>query len=249
MPIDTLTIVLVEPQGDANIGAVARAMKNFDIEDLRLVGGVPHMTPNAFNWAVGARDRLERAQRFDDLASALGDVDYALGLTRRIGRNRRRHETMHTAAMEAATRCRSGRAAIVFGREDAGLTNDEIAHCDAIVSIRTSEHFPSLNLAQAVLIACRDIFEAAADESPSTTETLEEPFLPRSEWQPIMDRLEGMLGMLTYEDIPDHPLKTNILERWRKLFGRAGLTERDLNMLEGLINRIETSITPDESKR
>lgn len=239
-----LAIVLVEPQGDANIGAAARAMKNFGFTDLRLVDPVPHLTSPAFTWAVDARDVLDAARVYSSLDDALADVGYAAAFTRRIGRGRKRQMLIADAAPVIAARADDGGAAIVFGREDKGLSNAEIRRCDAIVEIPTSAKLPSINLAQSVLLGCYEVRRAikcaksegkSLDDKPSRAD---ETFVPRSEIATSLALIDSMLGDLGYEDEPGNRVRTKILGQFEKIFGRAGLAPRDAGMIKGLVARI-----------
>lgn len=244
-----LIVVLVGAQGDANIGATARAMKNFGATDLRLVQCVPHRTDTAFMWAVDAADVLDRARRFASLDEALADVSTAVAFTRRLGKLRRKRMTIREAVPWILKKTSSGSAALVFGREDAGLSNEEVRRCDAIVTIPSSAKLPSLNLAQAVLIACYELFcpirarslpRATSNQraSAETAMACEETFVPRREVARLLRRLGATLDALGYEDVPRDPLRSKILFQLERLFGRGGLTHRDVGMLEGLTSRI-----------
>ena len=240
-----LAIVLVGPQGAANIGAAARAMKNFGISDLRLIEPAPHLSKESLDWAVDAEDILESARIHRDLAGALSDVSFSAAFTRRLGRTRRRHLTLGEAAPALADRARDGAgAALVFGREDAGLTNDEVGACDVVVEIPTSSAFPSINLAQSVILACYETAKhldphgKSPDGRAPDGRTVEESFVTREEIAPVIEKLDAMFVSLGYENGPDRPLRTRIVDQFEKLFGRAGLTRRDIAMLNGLISRI-----------
>lgn len=235
-----IAIVLVSPQGDANIGAAARAMGNFGITDLRLVNAVPHRTAEAYKWAVGARDILDGAGLFRNVSDALKEMSCAVAFTRRLGRSRR-HLTMGEAAPWIARRSSSGKVALLFGREDKGLSTAEVRCCDVIVSIPTSGALPSLNLAQAVLIACYEVHRQLAGHLKTRRPGMpgERP-MTRAEMGPILDQLDDMLDGLSYSDTAKNPLRSKIRTRFERLFGRGGLTTRDSKMFEGLIKRINS---------
>ncbi len=236
-----LAIVLVGPQGGANIGATARAMKNFGISDLRLIAPVAHLSKESLDWAVDAGDILDSARIYRDLAGALSDVSFSAAFTRRLGRTRRRHLMLADAAPTLAERAENGGTALVFGREDAGLTNDEVSRCDTVVEIPTSAEFPSINLAQSVILAVYEISKGLPTE-PRVNDgrTIKESFLPKEKINPVIEKLDAMLLSLGYENIPGHPLRAKVLDQFEKLFGRAGLTKRDAAMFDGLIERIRS---------
>jgi len=242
---EQLAIVLVGPQGPANIGAAARAMKNFGMTDLRLIAPAAHLSKESLDWAVDAGSILDSARIYRDLERALSDVSFSAAFTRRLGRTRRRHLPLHEAAPLLADRAGDGGgAALVFGREDSGLTNEEVRRCDVVVEIPTSSELPSINLAQSVILACYETakYLNKGEHSGSDGRQTEESFVPREEIAPIIARLEEMLASLGYEDAPDRPLKSKIVAQFEKLFGRAGLTSRDVAMFEGLIGRINPRV-------
>lgn len=235
---DNIVIVLVSPQGDANVGAVARAMKNFGIHDLRLLAPACYLTEQAFTWAVNAADILKNAKTFKNLDDALADVTYSAAFTRRIGRRRKRQMLLDEAAGFLADNSRTNRTALVFGHEVSGLSNADIRHCDCIVSVPTSDEYPSLNLSQAVVLACYEIF-CAKLKTKTADERFEEKFLPRKEVKPLIKNIEKMLLRLDYKDSKNNPLLSKIIARFEKIFGRSGLTKSDIRMFEGLIARIK----------
>lgn len=230
-----ITVVLVNPQGDANIGATARAMKNFGVIDLRLISPCPHLTKPAYMWAVEAKDVLESAKVFQNLDDALADVSCSVAFSRRTGKLRRETMNIDEAGGWLNKKAKKGGLALVFGREDSGLSSDETGRCDAIITIPSSKKLPSLNLAQSVLIACHEIFKCKNEGAEDSTK---QKFASKKEIRPVLNRLGVMLKMLDYKDEdPDH-LRSKILDHFEKLFGRGGLTPRDLKMFEGLTSRI-----------
>lgn len=155
--LDRTAVILVEPQTPGNLGMVSRAMKNMGLRELRVVKGCRIDHPDAFKFAVSARDVLLGAARFESLAEALADTTFSIATTRRLGKYRQ--ETMEPAEAVArlCSRIGAGRAALVFGREDNGLSTDELALCRWQATIPTSDEYGSLNVAQAVLIFCYEL--------------------------------------------------------------------------------------------
>jgi len=267
--MSSLSIVLVSPQGDANIGASARAMKNFGYTDLRLVNPTDFRTAESYSWAVDARDIIDNAKVYKSLGEALSDMSSTIALTRRLGRARKQEGNIIDKAPRIADLMNKGKVAVIFGQEDAGLSNDEIALADIIVSIPTSGALPSLNLAQAVLITCYEISKQSLDPeqtpgfSPGCAEwidlsqcntdretTQKSPYnewryATRNELMKVTQNLDRTLTSLGYADTPGHPLKTKIINQFNRLLGRAGLTDRDIRMLSGLLPRIRKMAKSD----
>lgn len=235
MNSDNLCVVLVEPQGPLNIGSVCRSMMNFGFSDLRLVNPVAdHLSDDARRMAVKAFPILEGARIYSDLQSALADCRIAFGTTRRFGKYREDFLHPDDAAREFEPVTKEGRVAWVFGREDKGLETAELDLCQRFVTIPTEDACPSMNLAQSVSICLYETAKARAiscGKSLGTKKTVS------------IDVLEGMYRHMrsTLTDIgfldpqnPDH-----ILRSFRRIFGRAGLNDRDVRILRGLWSRLD----------
>ncbi len=148
-------IILTRPQMGENIGAAARAMLNFGLTDLRLVAprdGWPKT--RAIAMASGAAGQvLDRARVYPTLAEAMADIDFAYATTARGRELTKPVLTPATAMADGRARVAAGeRIAIIYGPERAGLENDDVARANAIITVPVNPDFPSLNLAQAVLL-------------------------------------------------------------------------------------------------
>ena len=150
-------VVLVEPNMPNNIGSVARAMLNFGLLDLRIVKpmqGWPQK--EAYTMASGANVVLDKATIFDSLQEAIGDLEYVMATTAR------KHDVIKNVYFPKEgvqflnSKIKTG---IVFGREKNGLENDEVALCDAMITIPNNPDFNSLNLSQAVLLVAYEWFQ------------------------------------------------------------------------------------------
>lgn len=230
-----LCVVLVEPQGPLNIGSVCRAMMNFGFSDLRLVNPVAdHLCDDARRMAVKASGILEGARLFPDLPSALADCNLAYGTTRRFGKYREDFLHPDDAAGEFLPATEGGRVAWVFGREDKGLETSELDLCQRFVTIPTDDACPSMNLAQSVSIclyettrvAARACGKTAGRKTTSSIDTLE------AMYRHMRDTLTD-IGFLDPQN-PDH-----ILRSFRRIFGRAGLNDREVRILRGLWSRLD----------
>ena len=160
-------IVLVRPIHPGNVGATARAMKNMGLRRLVVVDPPCFDLERARWMAGGGRDVLEAAQFVPDVASAVGDCDLAVGCTARM--RRWDWPVWEPAALGAEAMRREGNTAILFGREDMGLENEDLAYCQALLRIPTDGE-PSLNLSQAVLLVCGALFQSARDAGWTPTE-------------------------------------------------------------------------------
>ncbi len=233
--LENICVVLVEPQGALNIGSVCRAMMNFGFSDLRLVNPqVDHLGDEARRMAVKASALLESARIFADLPSALADCQMSLGTTRRFGKYREDFLHPDEAGDFLIPFTEKGKAALLFGREDRGLLTAELDLCQRFITIPTDENLPSMNLAQAVAVCLYETSRAAGRAAGkgagrkrlASGEVLEGLYahMRRS----LLD-----IGFLDPQN-PDH-----ILRSFRRIFGRAGLNEREVRILHGLWSRID----------
>ncbi len=148
-----IVFILVEPKRAENVGAAARAMKTMGFSELRLVGNKLHGTPAAKAVAHGAIDLLARVQSYDSLPAAITDIDFLVGSSAKQRHHRRYHHTpAELCGLLQQKQCSVARSAIVFGREDHGLSNAEIRLCDAVSQVPMAAPYPSLNLGQAVMV-------------------------------------------------------------------------------------------------
>src|SRR6185436_8917826 len=142
-------IVLLRPRNADNLGAIARAMKNFGLSDWVVVSPNPKLleVPGMNRLAVHAGELLESVRRVDSLSEAVADCSWVVGTTMRRIEGRRR-----LLPQGVAERARGEKLGLVFGDERSGLTNEDLAQCHDVSSIPASDEQPSLNLAQAVLV-------------------------------------------------------------------------------------------------
>lgn len=156
-----INIVLVDTQDGANIGSVCRAMKTMGITDLTLVTKRTYDEDRVHTLALHAWDVYEKAKRVETLEEALAGSVFTVGATRRKGKWRKLSSYSPEQLAERVSIIGEGKVSIVFGRESDGLRDDEVMQCSSIVTIPTSEAFPSLNLAQSVQIICYVLFNKA----------------------------------------------------------------------------------------
>ncbi len=174
-PISTVRIVLVSPAGPLNVGSAARVMKNFGLSQLVLVN--PQCNPlgeEALQMAVHAKDVLQKAQRVDSVPEALAGCWRAIATTaRQRGFNAPLElpetalPTLFSSSVEASGD--PGDTAIIFGREDSGLSNEELAYAQQFIKVPTDDGYSALNLAQAVAICCYELHRAWASLQASAS--------------------------------------------------------------------------------
>jgi tRNA/rRNA methyltransferase len=153
-------IVLLRPRNPENLGAIARAMKNFGLEDWAVAALGTHDFATARRVAVHAEELLDRPRVVETLDEAVADCAWVVGTSSRRVRGKRRLAP-DEVAREALARAGEGRTAVVFGDERSGLTNAEVDRCHDLSVIPTAEGQPSMNLAQAVVIYAWELRQAA----------------------------------------------------------------------------------------
>lgn len=239
---DRIAIVLVEPQSPGNIGMVCRAMKNFGLKDLRLVNPCQVLHPEAQKFAVSAKELLGSARVFGSLKEALADTELTIATTRRHGKYRQEILTPESVAERLKTHLGGNRGAIVFGREDSGLTTEEVALCRWHATIPTGDEYGSLNLAQAVLIFCYELFTGLTGAEFPDTRTL----ASTEESESMFDELEAVLLKIGFLN-PQNP--AHIMRTLRRIFARAEMDSREVAILHGMVTQIDWAANHFEGKK
>jgi len=235
MVSNNICIILVEPKGSLNIGSVSRVMLNFGITKLRLVNpAVSHLNDEARRMAVKSTPLLEKATIHPSLTDALADCHVALATTRRFGKYRKRLLQPEEAAEKIIPLSEGGMVALVFGREDHGLSTDEIDHCQHLITIPTHSELKSLNLAQSVAICLYQLYKyhKSATALPKEPKT----FASGKSQEAMFCHMHNTLDNIGFLD-PQNP--QHIMRTFRKIFGRAHLDERDVKILQGLWSKID----------
>lgn len=233
--MDHVTIVLVEPQGPLNVGSVCRAMMNFGFSKLRLVNPCcDYRSLDARRMALAAESILNDARVFPTLEKALADCHLAFGTTRRFGKYRQDFLSPGQSAARLHALSPDNRVAFVFGREDRGLHTSELDLCQFFITIPTDSAYPSMNLSHAVALVLYELGRGKAElenglsgeDPPARAEDMENMF-------------QHMRQTLLDVEYLDHQNPDHILRAFRRLFGRSGLSDREVRILQGLWSRID----------
>ncbi len=241
--LNAVTVILVEPQNPGNVGMVCRAMKNMGLSSLRLVNPCRTDHPDATKFAVSARDLLERAVLFPSLREALGDCPFSVATTRRHGKYRQEISSPQEIAAKIGGIQGAGRVALVFGREDSGLTTEEVALCRWQATIPTAGEFGSLNLAQAVLIFAYELFR---DSGNSSFPQVERVPAAGHELESLYDHMEESFLRIGFLN-PQNP--AHIMRTFRRIFARAELDSREVSVLRGLVAQIDWAAAGYKGKK
>jgi tRNA/rRNA methyltransferase len=230
--LDNVSIVLVDTKTPGNIGAAARCMMNMGLSRLILVDPPKDKNHDARKLAAGADEIIEKASVFPALAVALAGHGLVIGTSRHAGKQRKNIRTPREVAEQVIPILSKNRVAIIFGNEVNGLENSDLALCQEIVAIPSSDAFPSLNLSHAVMIIAYELFLASgAQLSP-----LGDELAPSEDIEGFFVQLKQTLQMIGFLE-KDHPER--LMFSLRQLFGRARMNSRDVSMLRGVLSAVE----------
>ena len=232
--LENISIVLVEPQIPENIGSVARAMNNMGLRKLVVINPANYdislIMKTATHNSIGI---LEEMVIEGDFINAIGSYNYIVGSTARIGKNRPALVTPRMLAKQLVDLSQENKIAILFGREDKGLSNEHLKYCHTIVHIPTAT-LTSLNLAQAVMIICYELYMASVDEKSVLS------YVPRLankfELEGMYEHLKRALIKIGFID-PKNP------EHWmlniRRMLSRYPLQAKEVQIIRGICRQIE----------
>jgi TrmH family RNA methyltransferase len=236
MDTSDIRIVLVEPSHPGNIGAVARAMKNMGLERLVLVNPRQFPHSEAIARASGADDVLADARLAASVAEAVAGCGFIVATTSRTRDQYFRVADVREAAQRVLSESRRGPAAVLFGSERAGLTNEQLEAAHLLIRIPASEAYPSLNLAMAVQIVAYELFRARGvqiDTAPAAG-----PLADPVEMERLYEHLAQVLEEIDFRDRTQGG--THLMARLRRLFQRAALDRNEVNILRGILTAVQS---------
>ena len=236
--LERIRVVLVAPSLPANIGAAARAMLTMGLSRLVLVEPRRFPDPEAVALASGATAVLDGARVVATLEEALAGCVRAYGYSGRPREFAGKVMSARAAAQDAVASAAHGDVALVFGTEMSGLSNAELARCAVVATIPASTEFASLNLAAAVQVAAYEVRVAAAGDAVWRAPR----FAPAT-----ADEVEALFAhgarTLTAMRFLNPRLPRRLMPRLRRLFARAGLEKEEVNILRGILARIDELVT------
>ncbi len=225
-------IVLVEPSHPGNIGGAARAMKTMGLNRLVIVNPKRFPDPQADWRAAGALDVLDGAEVVPDVSAAIGDCHWVIGTSTRLRRIPWPVVDAKQMAAQIVAMPRQASVAILFGREDNGLNNDELQRCNLHLQIPAAAEYSSLNLAMAVQVVCYELFQAGQAKPDGLDAVWDRRPATAAQLQGMVEHLESTLlqgGFLNR----NNPGQT--MRRLRRLFTRVQLDETEVQILRGII--------------
>ena len=253
--LQNIRVVLVNTSHPGNIGGAARAMKNMGLSRLVLVDPLDFPSEEAVARASGASDILDRAQVVATLEEALVGCNLVFGTSARERRIPWPLLDPRESAKSAVEQVQqAGEVALVFGREYAGLTNEELQRCHFHVHIPADPDFSSLNLATAVQVLTYEVRMAwlAVQGLPTKMAKLEATSMLNTqpvtmdELEHFYDQLESTLIQIGFLD-PAKP--RHLMARLRRLYGRSGISKLEMNILRGILTETQKAARGETHKR
>ena len=242
MEMATFTIVLVEPKYEGNIGSVARVMKNFGFRDLLLINP-PEISREAKSMAMHAQDVLENAEVLGGFDEVEGRFDFLIATSAIIATDR---NPMRTPVFPEDLRNSigsDGGIALIFGREDYGLFNDEIERCDLLVTIPTSSGYPTMNLAQAVCVILYELSKLQKEEDLQELNKLRS--VGYTEKKVLLEKFDNLVDNVHEQEFDRRIAK----KTFRQLIGRAFISTRESFTLTGLFRRASEKIEKSKNRK
>ena len=234
MGLKNIRVVLVHPLYASNVGAVCRAMKNMGLGDLALVAPrADARSADARMWACHATNILKKHRAFPTLAAAVADCGLVAGTTARPGLYRGHIRTPREWAPRLLAAARTGRVALVFGPEDTGLTNDEIALCTQLIRIPSSPRYASLNLSHAAMVVCYELYAATHRFRLPPERTPEAPGGMREQMFRMWRQALLDIGFM------EEPKADHMMLGLRRIFSRGPLSENDVRILIGIARQTQ----------
>ncbi|WP_223421230.1 RNA methyltransferase [Tateyamaria pelophila] len=234
----TPTFVLTRPQMGENIGAAARAMLNFGVDRMRIVDprdGWPN--PAAAALASGAGRVLDAVRIYDDVAGALADCTFVYATTARQRDLTKPVLSPEAAMRDAATRIAAGgHVAVMYGPERSGLENEDLAQANALISVPVNPEYPSLNLAQCVLLIGYEWMRAAGNVTDAYTEMAGTEWATGQEVDHLARHFEERLDTAGFF-FPEHKSDSMRLNL-RNMWSRMPLTRADVQTLHGMLRQM-----------
>jgi tRNA (cytidine32/uridine32-2'-O)-methyltransferase len=229
-----IRIVLLNTTLSANVGAAARAMKNMGLQQLWLVAPASFPDRAASDRAAGARDLLESAVVVDTLEEAIADCGLVVGTSARTRHIPWPLVDVRRGGLQMAAEAQRHPVAVLFGREDRGLTNDELQRCQLHITIPANPDYSALNLAMAVQVVAYELRTAALSEALSDPMAdWDVPLASGDDIERMFAHFERTLRAMGFLN-PDAPKQA--MTRLRRLFQRTRLDRMEVNILRGILN-------------
>tara|TARA_Y100001960_G_C14666055_1_gene823376 strand:- start:451 stop:1176 length:726 start_codon:yes stop_codon:yes gene_type:complete len=234
MSLNNVHFILARPQLGENIGSVARAIKNFNINKLRIIN--PRCVwPNqkALATSVGAKDILKAAKVYNSIEKSIADLDVVFATTSRVRKINKRIISVNDLKKKINKKHKLG---IIFGPEASGLSNDEVNCADYLVKIPTNEKFSSLNLSHSVIIFCFELFKFFGKKKNKFNSRYKSTLATKSEVNQFLNFLIKNLDKKGFLQ-PDHK-RNSMIRNINNIFHRINLSEQEIRILLGIFSTL-----------
>jgi len=234
-------IILIETSNSGNIGSVLRAMKTMGFKNLCLVNPKKFPSDEVKALAANAKDMIDDVVLVDTLDKALSDIDFVVGTSSRIRKVPWPNEPLNTVAPQINKIIESKtNVGILFGREDRGLTNDELQRCNLHMHIPANEEYPVLNLAMAVQVVCYQIYiDSLSKNSLVKNDNWD---VPKAKSNHVKRLIEHFISVAEELEVFNKGNPRQIGARIKRMFTRIGLDEMEVNFLRGFLAATEEKL-------
>ena len=232
----SIRFVFVEPRYGGNVGSAARVLKNFGFDRLDVVApreGADH--EEAVRMAVDAADVLARARTHVTLDEALDGAATVVGTSRRMGKHRQPHHRIDALAPLLPGLAARGEVALVFGREDHGLSDADLDRCTHLVYVPTGEAYPALNVAQTIAIVAYEVRCALDAALPTVFDSEDEALVDHAGREAMYEHLEEALLAIGFLKLGQ---LEGMMRRLRRILSRAELSAGDVDVVRGIARQI-----------
>ena len=239
--IKQVKIILIETSNSGNIGSVLRAMKTMGFKNLCLVNPKKFPSDEVKALAANAKDMIDDVVVVDTLDKALSDIDFVVGTSSRIRKVPWPNEPLNTVAPQINKIIESTtNVGILFGREDRGLTNDELQRCNLHMHIPANEEYPVLNLAMAVQVVCYQIYiDSLSKNSLIKNDNWD---VPKAKSNHVKRLIEHFISVAEELEVFNKGNPRQIGARIKRMFTRIGLDEMEVNFLRGFLAATEEKL-------
>lgn len=231
-PLDNIVVVLYEPQNVVNIAGCIRAMMNFGLRRLRVVNPAEFSPYRIGGIAHRSEEIIASTEIFETLDAALADVTWAMGTTARARTAARNYSRPREIAPDVLAAAESGTVAIMFGREDRGLPNEALDRCTHVAIVPTDSEYSSLNLAQACLLVCYELFHASQEGAPLPKGKRDVGPASHQDLEEMYDALESGLGRIGFYKGARKP--ESIIRTIRTMLARAQPDLRETRLMRAI---------------
>lgn len=243
--LDNIVIVLDQPKDVVNIAGVIRVMMNMGLSRLRLVNPDDFDTYRIGGIAHRSEELTQAAVRYETLQEALADVVLTIGTSARPRTDQRNYDRPRGVASRIVERASDGLVALVFGREDRGLTNEALDLCHVVAIVPTSAKYPSLNLAQACLVLCYEIYLAAAGDAPLPQGKRDQGPAKQKDLEEMYAALDRGLHRIDFFKGDRHP--ESVMRLLRTILSRAEPDLREARLVRAMGFEMERFFDRDEA--